>query len=85
MLYLRDYLIVDLEHKQWISLSKLPDLDGHLRGHGDEDVGDEDVPGDGPDRGDVGGEAEQGGGAVVECAVVEDAALRPNKVGVLRG
>ena len=63
----------------------MPDLDCHLRGHGDEDVGAEVVPGDSPHRGEVGGETLQRGGAVVQGAVVQDTALRANKVAVLRG
>ena len=76
-------LITDFKHKQWKSLTKLPDLDCHLRGGGDEDVGAEVVPGDGPHRGQVAGETEQRGGAVVQSAVVQVAALRPNKIRVL--
>ena len=76
-------LITDLKHKQWKCLAKLPDLDCHLRGGGDEDVGAEVVPGDGPHRGQMAGETEQRGGAVVQSTVVQEAALRPNKVRVL--
>ena len=63
----------------------MPDLYCHLCGGGDEDVGAEVIPGDGPHRGEVGGETLQRGGAVVQRAVVQDAALRANKVRVLRG
>ena len=66
-------------------MAELPDLDCHLCGGGDEDVGSEVIPGDGPHRGEVGGETLQRGGAVVQCAVVQEAGLRANKVGVLRG
>ena len=77
------YLITDFKHKQWICLTKLPDLDCHLRGHGDEDVRDEVVPGDGPDRGHVGGITPERGGAVVKSAEMQEPTLRANKVGVL--
>ena len=63
----------------------MPDLDCHLCGRGDEDVGAEVIPGDGPHWGEVGRETLQGGGAVVQRAVVQEAGLRANKVGVLRG
>ena len=64
-------------------MAELPDLDGHLRGGGDEDVGAEVVPGNGPHRGQVRGETEQRGGAVVQRAVMQEPGLRPNKVRVL--
>ena len=76
-------LITDFKHKQWICLTKLPDLDCHLRGHGDEDVRDEVVPGDGPDWGYVGGITPERGGAVVKSAEMQETTLRANKVGVL--
>ena len=76
-------LITDFKHKQWICLTKLPDLDGHLRGHGDEDVRNEVVPGDGPDRGNMGGVTMERSGAVVKSAEMQETTLRANKVGVL--
>ena len=79
------HLIIDFKHKQWICLAQLPDLDCHLCGGSDEDVGAEVIPGDGPQWGEVGGETLQGGGAVMQRAVVQDTAFGANKVGVLKG
>ena len=61
----------------------MPYLDCHLRGHGDEDVGDEVVPGDGPYRGHMGRVTLERGGAVMQSAEMQETTLRANKVGVL--
>ena len=78
------YLIVNCKYKQGICFPELPNLDSHLCGHSYEDIWQKKVPSNGSDGGAVCLETQEGGGAVVESAVVEEAILSANKVGVLR-
>ena len=45
------HLIVELVHEHWLGVPQPPDLERHLRGHGQEHGGEEPVPADGPGDG----------------------------------
>ena len=78
------YLIVNCKYKQGICFPELPNFNCHLCGHSYEDIWQKKVPSNGSDGGAMRLETQEGGGAVVESAVVEEAILSANKVGVLR-
>ena len=51
VLYDVPHLIVELVHEHWLGVPQSPDLQCHLRGHGQEHRGEEPVPADGPGDG----------------------------------
>ena len=42
---------MELVHEHWLGVPQPPDLERHLRGHGQEHGGEEPVPADGPGDG----------------------------------